>query len=186
MVTEGGMTLTRTRALRAKPRSKGNRAELEIVHTYRDHGWTGARRNWQSGGQGGGDIINGPADTSTEVKHHETARIWEWIAQCEEAAKPTDIALLLVRSNKVPWFAVIPVDEWEALLAIQPAATTTVTVGPGQRLSLWKHLRLALDAANGLSGAIPTLQFSRTGSGVYVAVPLGEVLVRLRLRETAP
>lgn len=179
------MTLTRNRSLRAKPRSKGNRAELEIVHIYRYHGWVGARRNWQSGGQGGGDIINGPADTSTEVKHHEVARIWEWIAQCEEAAKPTDIALLAIRSNRVPWFAVIPSDEWQALLDLQPAFTSTVSVGPGQRLSLWKHLQQAIDAAAVLPHAIPTLRFSRVGSGLYEAAPLGEVLVRLRLRETA-
>src|SRR5215475_2327677 len=73
--------------LRAKPRSKGNRGERDVVSILHARGWTKARRNFQSGGQGGGDIINGPSDVHVEVKHRERAAIWEWIEQAEEEAR---------------------------------------------------------------------------------------------------
>jgi hypothetical protein len=105
--------------LRARPRAKGNRAELAIVNMLKDFGWKGARRNWQSGGQGGGDIVNGPPDTSIEVKHCENARIWEWLAQCEQAASPTEIPLLFFRRNATGWYVALPADELLALLKLR-------------------------------------------------------------------
>lgn len=113
------MTLPRRTPLRAKPRSKGNRAELEIITLLKSFGWLGARRNWQSGGQGGGDVVGGPNDVSIEVKHHESLRMWEWLAQCEQAAKPTDIPLLCFRRNRSQWYAVVPLHELLALLKLR-------------------------------------------------------------------
>ena len=116
------MSLERRTPLRAKPRSKGNRAEREVIDLLRAHGWTGARRNWQSGGQGGGDVIGGPGDCSIEVKHHEAARIWEWLAQCENDARPTDIPLLFFRRNRCGWYVALPADELLALLRLRETA----------------------------------------------------------------
>lgn len=111
--------LIRRTPLRAKPRSKGNRAEREIIDLLRAHGWTGARRNFQSGGQGGGDVIGGPADCNLEVKHHERCSIWEWIAQSEGDARPTDIPLVLFRRNRSTWYACLPLEELLPLLALR-------------------------------------------------------------------
>lgn len=113
--------LERRKALRAKPRSKGNRAEREIIDMLRARGWTDARRNWQSGGQGGGDVINGPEGTSIEVKHCEAARIWDWLAQCENDARPTDLPLLFFRRNRSKWYVALEADELLALLQLRDA-----------------------------------------------------------------
>lgn len=114
--------LKRATRLRAQPRSKGNRAEREIIDLLRAHGWTGARRNFQSGGQGGGDIIGGPADVHVEVKHHERCSIWDWILQAESEARPTDLPLVAFRRNRSGWMACVPLDELLALLRLRETA----------------------------------------------------------------
>lgn len=112
-------SLQRRTPLRAKPRGKGNRAEREIIDMLHKFGWAGARRNWQSGGQGGGDILAGPVDVHIEVKHRERCAIWEWIAQAEAEARPTDMPAVIFRRNNSKWYATIPADELLALLALR-------------------------------------------------------------------
>jgi len=102
---EGG--LQRKTPLRAKPRSKGNRGELAIIKLFHKFGWTGARRNFQSGGQGGGDIIGGPSGCNHEVKHQERCTIWEWIAQSEADARPSDQAVVWFKRNRSKWYAAV-------------------------------------------------------------------------------
>lgn len=114
-----GVTLERRTPLRAQPRSKGNQAEREIIDILKAHGWAGARRNFQSGGQGGGDIIGGPAGCNVEVKHRERCSIWEWIAQSEADAQPTDIPLVFFRRNRCGWYALLPLEELLPLLALR-------------------------------------------------------------------
>ena len=113
------MTLQRRTPLRAKPRSKGNRAEREIIDILHARGWTGAYRNFQSGGQGGGDVIGGPVGVHIEVKHQERCTIWEWIAQAEGDARPTDIPAVVFRRNRCGWYACVPLDELLALLQLR-------------------------------------------------------------------
>jgi hypothetical protein len=111
--------LERRKPLRAQPRSKGNRAEREVIDILRAHGWTGARRNFQSGGQGGGDVIGGPDGFNVEVKHRERCSIWEWIAQSEADARPTETGLVVFRRNRSPWYACLPLEELLALIALR-------------------------------------------------------------------
>lgn len=111
--------LIRRQALRAKPRSKGSRAEREVIEILKAHGWTGAYRNFMSGGYGGADILNGPAGVSIEVKHQERCSIWSWIEQCEQAAKPTDIPAVVFRRNRSRWYACVPLEELLPLLALR-------------------------------------------------------------------
>ena len=108
--------------LRAQPRSKGNRAEREIIDLLHAHGWTGARRNFQSGGQGGGDIIGGPGDVHVEVKHRERCSIWDWIDQAHSEARPTDLPLVAFRRNRSAWMACVPLDELLELLKLRETA----------------------------------------------------------------
>lgn len=105
--------------LRAAPRGKGNRAEREVIDMLHAYGWTSAYRNFGSGSQGGGDIIGGPGDTHLEVKHREACRIWEWIAQAEDEARPTDLPVVVFRRNRSQWYAAIPADELFALLKLR-------------------------------------------------------------------
>jgi hypothetical protein len=107
--------LQRGKPLRAKPRSKGNRGEREVIDILQRFGWRAARRNFQSGGQGGGDIINGPQDTYLEVRHRETWRIPAWLEEVEAKRRPTDLGVLIFRRNRSPWYAAVPL---EALLEL--------------------------------------------------------------------
>lgn len=118
-MTYGDGGLQRRTPLRAKPRGKGNRAEREIVDMLRKFGWKDARRNWQSGGQGGGDILGGPTDVHVEVKHRERCAIWEWLEQAEAEARPTDMPVVVFRRNRSQWYAAVPMSELLALLRLR-------------------------------------------------------------------
>jgi hypothetical protein len=116
------MTLERRKPLRAQPRGKGNGGEREVIDMLHARGWTSARRNFQSGGQGGGDIIEGPPDVHLEVKRRERCAIWEWIEQADAECRPTDIPVVVFRRNRSQWYAAIPADELFALLKLREAA----------------------------------------------------------------
>lgn len=111
------MTLERKKPLRAVPHSKGNRAEREIIDLFHRFGWTRARRNFQSGGQGGGDILDGPAGVHVEVKHRERCSIWEWNAQAESEARPTDTPVVFYRRNRSRWMVSLPAEDYLELVA---------------------------------------------------------------------
>jgi Holliday junction resolvase len=113
------VTLQRRTPLRAQPRSKGNRAEREVIDLLRAMGWTSARRNLQSGGQGGGDVVEGPIDVHVEIKHREACRIWQWIEQAESEARPTDMPLVAFRRNRSRWYAAVPLDELLELVKLR-------------------------------------------------------------------
>jgi hypothetical protein len=116
------VTLQRRTSLRAKPRGKGNAGEREIVDMLHAMGWMGARRNFQSGGQGGGDIIGGPAGIHVEVKRRERCAIWEWIAQAGSEARPTDCPAVFFRRNRSPWYVAVPADEYLELVKFREQA----------------------------------------------------------------
>lgn len=101
--------------LRAKPRSKGNRAEREVIEILKAHGWP-ARRNFMSGGYGGADIIGGPPGTSIEVKMVERLNIWAAVEQCKQAASPTDIPVVAFRRSHHEWMACLPLEDLLGLL----------------------------------------------------------------------
>lgn len=107
--------LKRRTGIKAKPRSKGSRGELAVIEIYKSFGWI-ARRNWMSGGKGGGDILDGPPGTSTEVKWQEAISIWKCLDQCREAASPTDIPILAFKRNHSDWYAAIPLADLCELL----------------------------------------------------------------------
>lgn len=115
--------LERRTPLRAKPRSKGNRAEAEIVQILREHGWQHARRNFGSGSQGGSDIVNGPSDVALEIKRCERTQIWDWLAQVQAAARPTEVPVVVFRRNHSDWHACVPLDEYLALLRLREFGT---------------------------------------------------------------
>lgn len=110
------MTLQRKTPLRSRPKGKGNAAEREIVDVLHRLGWTTARRNFASGGQGGGDVINGPADLHIEVKRQERCSIWSWIAQAAGDARPTDTPAVFFRRNRSQWYVAVPAEDYLQLV----------------------------------------------------------------------
>ena len=176
------MSLTRRTPLRSRPKGKGNQGEREIVDMCREYGWPHARRNFASGGQGGADIINGPPGVSLEVKRCETAKIWSWIAQAEEAAMATDIPTVVFRRNRGDWWACAPSDEWEALEQLVGGPPKFTVVRERERVDLWKWLDVATEGAQVLPG-VPRVRFKRESSDWYTVGPAREFFDLLRLRE---
>lgn len=96
-------------------RTKGGTGEREVVEMLHAAGFTGARRNFQSGGQGGGDIVGVP-DVHLEVKRQETVSIWKWIGQAEGEAARTALPLVVFRRSHSSWYAVLSAQDLFGLL----------------------------------------------------------------------
>jgi len=155
-----------------------------VVDILRGCGWRDAKRNWQSGGQGGGDIIEGPADVHFEVKWHERCDIWSWIRQAEGEARPTDIPVVVLRDNAHPWWCVMPADEWEALWRLLLPRGRMRLERDLERCRLWAWIDEATDGASVIArDALPSVRFSRGDGLRYEAVPFGDFLAALKVRE---
>lgn len=180
------MSLARRRPLRAKPRSKGNRGELAVRDMIREFPeWRAARRNWQSGGQGGGDIIEGPAGVHVESKWCETCRIWDWIFQAESEARPTDIPAVFVRDNAHPtWWVIAPDDEIDALHWLAPVRAYVARYEQ-KTTHLWKWIDRAIEDGTEWESRRTTVKFSRDGERWYQAMEAREFLRLVYLREVA-
>lgn len=111
--------LERKTPLGRKPRAKGNRGELSLIKLFHAYGWKQARRNWMSGGQGGGDVINGPKDCNHEAKHQERCSIWAWIAQSEAAARPSETPIVWFKRNRSRWYACLPAEDLLEMLQLR-------------------------------------------------------------------
>lgn len=109
-------TLARRTPLRRRPKSKGTRGEKEVQELLRDAGYTRTKRNLGSGAQGGGDLIESIPGHSIEVKRVERLNVWKALAQCEAAASPTDVPLLVFRRNRSRWYACVPLDDYLPLV----------------------------------------------------------------------
>lgn len=114
--------LQRHTPLGRRAKGKGNRGEQEIIALLKAHGWTGARRNFASGGYGGGDVIGGPPATDWEIKRCERAQVWAWLAQLTAAASPTNLPVLAFRRNHSQWWACIPLEDLLELLQLRESA----------------------------------------------------------------
>lgn len=176
------MTLRRRTPLRAKPRAKGNRGELAVRDMLRATGWHSATRNWQSGGQGGGDLIHGPADVHVEVKWCERCDLPDWLRQAEREARPTDIPLVALRDNRHQWHAVLPFDEWAALHRLDPVRPVFTAHRTASSIRFWAWVDDAASQAPALAGT-PVVNFGWAEDRRYAAVPLQPVLDLLWARE---
>jgi hypothetical protein len=116
------VTLERRTPLRSRPKGKGNRGEREIVDLFHRFGWTQARRNFASGGQGGGDVIEGPADLHVEVKHRERCASGSGSPRRRAEARPTDTPAVFFRRNRSAWFVAVPAEDYLELLAMRERA----------------------------------------------------------------
>jgi len=104
-------------------RDKGARGEREVLEIYREHGFAGTR-GFQSGGQGGGDLVGTMPDIP-EVKFVETLRFWDHVSQASDAV--TAIGgigqavgwCLWIRKSRKPWTVTIPAERYMQLLEIE-------------------------------------------------------------------
>jgi hypothetical protein len=107
----------------ARERTKGAKAELEIVHILRDAGWKNAERTHDGRVQRArGDIRNGPPGVHFEVKRHERLNVPAALRQVEEDANPLDLPVLVHRPSRQDWCATLPLDELLALLKLREAS----------------------------------------------------------------
>jgi hypothetical protein len=165
--------------LRAQPRAKGNRAEREVIDILRARGYA-ARRNFQSGGQGGGDILGGPEGFHLEVKHRERCSIWEWIAQAEAERSPTQTPLVIHRVNGRNFHAVLPRIDLTSLMVFAGARHSYRVVRESGRVKLWEWIAVAEAEAPVVAlSAIPIVDFARPGAdsaGWYSDLPFDTLL----------
>jgi Holliday junction resolvase len=97
-------------------RRKGASGERVIVELCRAHGWTGARRNFGSGSQGGGDITGGPQGVLLESKFCERLNVLAAFRQAEAAALPGEVPVVAHKTSRGPLLATLPLDDLLVLL----------------------------------------------------------------------
>lgn len=122
-----GAPLRRSQGLTRKvsgrgAKRKGDTYELEVARAFADAGLGSLKRTPNSGGLhikndlrnfDGSFRVDGLA---IECKRQETVRIWPWLAQAAEAARPTEIPVLAFRRSHDKSFACLPLDDLIGLL----------------------------------------------------------------------
>ena len=106
----------------ATERRKGARGELQVVELCHAHGWPRARRNFMSGGRGGGDVIEGPPGVHIEVKWRERLNVPATMDVARVAARPTDQVCLAHRRNHGGWLGTTDLDDLFALYELLGAS----------------------------------------------------------------
>ena len=105
----------------AMSRRKGGNGEREVVDLLRAHGWPHARRVFDSGSAGGGDV-QGPPGVVFEVKRTERLRIHEALEQAAAGCQPHELPVVAFRRSRGRWYAALELDELLALLRLREAA----------------------------------------------------------------
>lgn len=111
------MSLKRTPLVR-RPKAKGNRYEKVIRDRLREAGYSGTKRNLQSGGQGGGDLIESIPGYSIECKRVERLNIWKALEQSERAASPTDTPIVVFARNRSRDYVALPFSDFLDLVEL--------------------------------------------------------------------
>lgn len=110
-----------------RAKRRGERGELEIRDLLREAGYTNSHRNFQSGGQGGGDLADAISDVHLEVKYCETVRLSSWWRQANQGARPTDSVWIVHRGNGQPWQATLLLTDLLGL-TVGPIAPRCVSI----------------------------------------------------------
>lgn len=102
-------------------RRKGKAGEQEFINTHLRPYWPAACRNIDQFGADKRDCLN-VAGVHWQIKRTEAARVWEWVAQAEGEASPTDLPVVAFRRNRSKWYCVVEADELVALLRLREQA----------------------------------------------------------------
>lgn len=105
---------------------KGENGELEVRDLLREYGFVTAHRNFQSGGQGGGDLADAIPDVHIEVKRTERLALGPYWRQACRDARPTDLVLLVHRGNFQPWQATGALTDLAPMFAAMPSCPQVV------------------------------------------------------------
>jgi hypothetical protein len=120
------MSIDRSRAGK-RARRRGNRGENEVRDLIRHAGWTGAHRNFMSGGAGGGDLADAIPDVHLEVKFVERLDLpGAWRQACA-GARPTDTPVVASRANFQPWIGSLRLTD---LMGLPVLAWAPMVIGP--------------------------------------------------------
>lgn len=111
-------------------KKKGASGELEVRDLLRQYGYTDARRNFASGGQGGADLVEAIPDVALEVKRTEVASFGNWWRQANRAAKPTDLVLIVHRGSLQPWQATGQLTDLHCLMQHLPVYPIIAKTSP--------------------------------------------------------
>ena len=99
-------------------RNKGKTGERELAHELTRVFGVTARRGVQfQGGPDSPDVVTEISDLHIECKRTERFRLYEALEQAVEDAKEK-LPLVLHRSNKKPWVAVVRLDDLPRLTTI--------------------------------------------------------------------
>lgn len=94
-------------------KQKGNRYERELAKTFRDYGFTEARRGVQySGKQGEADDVVGLPHIHIEAKHVEKLNLYSAIAQAERDANEDEMPCVFHKRNRTKTYVTMSLDLW--------------------------------------------------------------------------
>lgn len=97
-------------------KQKGNRYERELAKTFRDYGFTEARRGVQySGKQGEADDVVGLPHIHIEAKHVEKLNLYSAIAQAERDANEDEMPCVFHKRNRTKTYVTMALDDWMKL-----------------------------------------------------------------------
>ena len=83
-------------------RNKGSNAEREVAAILQQYGWNNAHRGMVFYHES--DIEDAIPGLHLEVKRQEQTRLRDWIKQSEEQKKAGEIATVIHRRNREPWY----------------------------------------------------------------------------------
>jgi hypothetical protein len=123
-------------------RRKGAKGENEVRDLLRLYGWEGAHRNLQSGGQGGGDLVDAIDGWHIEVKRVERLDLAAAWRQADRAKRPTESIVVAHRRNGWPvWLGTVLLTDLMGVGALFP--WSPLAVGPRTDLgaAFWERSR---------------------------------------------
>lgn len=92
-------------------RAKGKRAELEVAHFLKEHGFDARRGQQYCGANGDADVVGLPG-IHIEVKRTEAFRLWDALVQAKSDAKIGEIPAVFHRKNGKKWCVVMDAEDF--------------------------------------------------------------------------
>lgn len=104
----------------ARPRRKGIRGELELAAWLRERGISARRGAQRRGGPDSPDVVTS-LPFHVECKRMERLALWRALAQAQADAGERP-AVVLHRTNRHPWVAILAAEDLLFLLGLGPSA----------------------------------------------------------------
>ena len=92
-------------------RQKGKRAELQVAHMFKDHGFDARRSQQYAGINNDADVVGAPF-LHIEVKHVERLNLRAAVDQSVRDAKEDEIPVVIHKQNRQPWLVTMGFDDF--------------------------------------------------------------------------